>query len=359
MTNSEHSDQPQVNESVLETVRRLVALGSADSGATEAEREQALAHADRLMTKHAIDQAMLAVGQTSRREEPVSKRVALWREGEFTDEYRQLVRSLAAHHRVRCVYHGIKGSGGNYTLVGSQSDIDYFEMVWTGAYLTFVAKLDPTWNSAQTEEENVYRLKEAGIKWREIAEMGQFDWPDGGKLIRMYKRYCKAHGLDATPQTQRHGAYRASYARAFVAQIERRIDTQHVARVTQVSQTTGAELALRDRKTVVDEAMYAMFPNLRPPSEAELAEYRRKSEEVMARQLEEELARRAKLTPKQREAEDRRQQREREREDRRWEREWRAEHDDQGAIAGRRAADSVDLSGGRNAVPAAQRPALG
>lgn len=357
---TEHTDQPQVPESVLETVRRLVALGQQDSGATEAEREAALARADKLMTKHAIDQALLAASEfLPSREEPEARTMYLWQEGEFTEQYRQLVRDLTAHHRCRAVWHGVTSQGGKYTVIGFPSDIAYFEMVWTGAYLTFVARMDPRWNKAQTEEENVYRLKEAGVRWQDIAEMGGFDWPDGGKIIRIYKRYCREHGLTATNHTQRNAAYRLSYARAFVNRINERIESQVTARHEQVKQTAGAELALRDRADVVNEAMYQRFPNLRPATAAEMEQYRQQSRERMAAELAAEEARRAKLTPKQREAEDRRNERERNRQYRQWDREWAREHDSAGAQAGRSAADTVDLSGGRNAVSNPARPALG
>lgn len=351
------SNQP--DEKVLETVRRLVALAN-DEGTTQGERDAAFARADALMTKHAIDEAMVRAARSrEEREEPAVKaRQRLWDAGtEFDDQWRALVRDLARHNRVRAVYHSLRP--GTYTLVGFPDDLSYFEIIWTGAYLTFVAKMNPVWDPKQTEQENVYRLKEAGIKWRQIAEMGEFQWPDGGLLIRMYKRQCRALGVEATPQTQRHAAYRASYAAAFVRQISYRIELQNRIREGQVSATPGAELALRDRSEDVAEKVYQLFPDLRPLSAEERAKLAEENAKLVREMDEKEAARRAALTPKEREREDR----ERAKADRRYDREWsrnqHARHDDQGAAAGRAAADTVDLSGGRNAVSRPARPELG
>lgn len=349
----------QPDEKVLETVRRLVALAN-DEGTTQAERDAAFARADRLMTQHAISEAMVraARGREEREEPAVRAEVRLYDAGtEFDEQWHALVRGLARHNRVRAVSHSLRP--GTYTLVGFPDDLSYFEIIWTGAYLTFVAKMTPVWSATETEHENVYRLKEAGVKWRDIATMGQFDWPDGGLLIRMYKRHCKVLGVEPTPQTQRHAAYRASYATAFVKQIQYRILLQTKVREGQVSATPGAEVALRDRSADVAEKMYELFPELRPMSEVEYAKLATEQAALIARWDAEEAARRAALTQAQRDAEDRKKAREEARSDRDWERNQRARHDSQGAQAGRAAADQVDLSGGRNAVSPTRRPALG
>jgi hypothetical protein len=349
----------QPDEKVLETVRRLVALAN-DEGTTQAERDAAFARADRLMTQHAISEAMVraARGREEREQPSVKAAYRLWDAGtEFDTQWSTLVSSLARHNRVRALHHSMRP--GTYTLVGFPDDISYFEIIWTGAYLTFAAKMTPVWNASETEQENVYRLKEAGVKWRKIAEMGEFQWPDGGLLIRMYKRQCKALGVPATPQTQRHAAYRNSYAEAFVSQISYRIRLQTEVRAGQVKDTPGAELALRDRSADVAEKVYELFPELRPPSAEEYAKLVAETEALSARILAREEARRAALTQKERDAEDRQAAKANARYDRDWERNQRARHDSQGARAGRAAADQVDLSGGRNSVGATRHPELG
>lgn len=344
------------HESILEKVRALIAL-SENHGATEEERDSALAMADKLMTKHAIERAMLEASAPEQRTTPTSKRVNLFTfNAEFHDSLTSLVRHLASHYRVRPVRH--VRPAGDYTLVGYSEDLEYFEIVWTSVYLAFVARMVPSWSATDTEDANVYRLKEAGIKWERIATLGGFPWPDGGKLKRAYRREAARLGVEAKPHTQRHNAYRRSYAEAFVARISARTYRQQETRNQDVSATPGAAVALRDRSAFVDDLLYQLFPEFAPATPAEMQALRRKAEAERA----EELARLEAMTPKQRKdwehaqaAQEARWNREYQREQQRRE----AMYDSTGADAGRKAADQVDLSGGRNNVTQKSHDAIG
>jgi hypothetical protein len=118
------------------------------------------------------------------------------------------------------------------------------------------------------------------------------------------------------------------------------------------SESSGAELVMVSRKDRIDEEFYALFPNLRPKSREE------REAEARAR-IDAENERRARLTPKEREAEDRQAAKDRER----WSREGklreRRSYDASGAKAGRRAGEAVDLSAGRNHVKETAKNQIG
>jgi hypothetical protein len=330
-------------ESQLDKVRKLIAL--ANGASTDDERELALSKADAIMTKYAIDAAMLAVAKPAERVAPTSRRVKLyaWSE-EFNKQFIRLVRSLEDHYRIRAVRH--IDVVGEYTLIGYGADLDYFELVWTQVYLSFIARMEPSWDSNATEDSNVYRLKTAGIKWERIATLGGFDWPDGGRLKRAYRRECARLGEQPIPHTQRHAAYRLSYAAGFVARIVERTYRQEETRNATVSATPGAEVALRDRAAYVDDLLYQLFPALRPMTKEELERYN-------AAQAQRSAALQAKLdamTPDERAKYEARQARE----EAQWAKQYYKDQaaqarlrDYAGEAAGRTAADSVDLAVGK------------
>ena len=101
-------------------------------------------------------------------------------------------------------------------------------MLWPIVYRELAGNLFPKWSSSRTFEENVYVHVKGGYKWRVIADVAnqhgcEVPWPDGGRLKRAYHKECKARGEEPTAHTQRHGAFRASYATAFQSEISRRL----------------------------------------------------------------------------------------------------------------------------------------
>jgi hypothetical protein len=332
------------NENVLAKVRKLIAL-AADAGATDQERELALARADQMMTRHDIDEAMLAARAPFQAGAPEHKRARLYEfNNEFHQQFVNLVYSLAVHHRIRAIRH--IDVLGEYTIVGYPADLEYFELTWTQVYLAFIARMEPKWRPAESEDSNIYRLKSAGIKWERIATLGGLDWPDGGRLKRAYRRECARLGETPVAHTQRHKAYRLSYAEGFIARIAERTARQTEARNETVSSTPGAEVALRDRAAYVDDLVYKLFPSLRPATAEELARYRAQQ----AKEAAELHAMLEAMTPAEREAFEAKARAA----DARWTRHWRREEqkrasmvDYAGTVAGRTAADSVDLSVGK------------
>lgn len=368
-------------EKILEQIQHLIAKIE-DSGVTEEEREMCRQRADALMFRYAIDEATLAKARGAGvREKPSSSKVVvskMW--DKHRDDLWMILNALCDANRCRVMQirdreeRTIVGH-----IVGFDADVRFVEMMYVSIHLTFASKIDPKWDSAKTEGQNVRTLKEAGWKWVDIARAGEFDWPDNGLLIRIYKRQCKEDGV-ATIATQRFSAYRESFAKAFFGHLRSRIwaiERTHKAQVEEYEAETGATgtaLVLADRTQEVDEAFYERFPVMRPMTEEERAERRaqwkaeEEAEQRAALTEREEMLRA--MTPKQRERFLAKEEREAAEAEAKEEREYlkrlrqqRREdergYDASGRAAGRAAASAVDLTGGRSGVSGSSSKALG
>lgn len=295
--------------------------------------DAALARADAMMTKYAIDRAMLDLAKPANtREVPTSVDIDFPDSEHWGDELSLVLGTLASGARLRVTLRPWRRQA---ILVGFPADIEYVQMLWTGIYLAFVSKIDPGWDADRPADENIKILKESGRSWGWIAEQANehgFECtPNDGRLKAAYRRQCRAEGVEPTAHTQRHAAYRASFVQSFCSTVRSRLYRQN--RVSEdIVQSSGNALVLADRFGDVEAKFYEMFPNLRPTSQEDLDKWR-----------EEEEARRAKLTEKQREAEDRRNARADARAQARWEREHAKLQDRAGSKAGRAAGESVDL----------------
>lgn len=155
---------------MLEKIRALLAKAEATQFADEAETFRA--GAERLMLKYRIDVSQL--GSEHEDNVPVGEdRDFAWywnREGhrdETTSYLWMVMNSLARHCRVKVV---TWRAGQRIPLVGLPSDIEYFDMLFTAAYLEFSKGLEPTPDPNKPMIENIVALKEAGQQWLRIAE---------------------------------------------------------------------------------------------------------------------------------------------------------------------------------------------
>lgn len=336
-------------ERILDQVRHC--LDKANHPNTpEAEREMCLKRADTLMSRHAIDQAMLDLTRNaSDRRKPTSREFQAWEGWQWRGQFETILTQIAKTAGVRCVI----GLQGKTTLVGYTEDVEYVEMLWTTIYFQFIARIDPKWDNSLSFEHNVYNFKESGTKWPEIRDIARannnwVDWPDGGRLKRAYQRHCRIIGEEPRNHTQRHQAYKQSYADGFETRICARLEAMRRSREEDVAGTTGASLVLVGAKEQVDEMFFLLFPERHPAAirerNAKAMEEYRKTQEEEKREREEMLAA---MTPRAREEflakEARKRQREAKANERYWAERENSTYDSSGSRAGARAAEQVDL----------------
>lgn len=272
-------------EDILRKVRALMERANHASTPDE-EKDTARKMADELMLKYAIEQAVLdesRPAESRAKPELVYFDICeagnpLWRQ--LTD----IAGLLASHCRCRDVYRGLQADGRygvQIGLIGYSADLRYFEMLFTSLILQLGANLEPKPNPSKTLAENVYLMHEAGVKWRRIAvllnrthdEMETvadvngacarwrkevrpskdqpqllIPWPDGHRLINLYRKHCKEIGEEPRAITS-PVAYQRNFAESFFFGISDRL-----WEMNQRNQSVGTALALR---TEAVNEMYA------------------------------------------------------------------------------------------------------
>jgi hypothetical protein len=318
-----------VEEKILDRVRKLLDRAN-HPNTPDPERELCIQRADRYMLQYAIDQALLDATKKDDRRLPITRRFHAYDGREWKYKFGTILHAMEETYRCRVAIH----ADGDVTVVGMPEDVDYMELIWTNVYLTFISRLYPRWDDNLSFDHNVYNYKRAGFRWAQIYRIATEhhhylkDEKDGA-MIRGYKRHAAMVGDTSQIKTQRHEAFRESFAEGFVRSLCARLETVR----TETSETatgSGAELALVSVKDRVEEAFYEVFPNLAPMIEEERE---RLLQEIRERE--------------QREAE---QERERRREAKANERYWRdldrdqaRRYDPEGISVGRAAGKEVNL----------------
>lgn len=261
------------NEVLDKKMRQIEALlTKADHPNTPpAEADAARAMADRLMNKYRVEEEDLRARGALNAETitPGSKVVIVCpAESPYYNTYWTLMCYVAQHCGVRLVSKwGVDPESGVFvlgaTLVGFEMDIRFAEMLYQSARLTFADRMEPKVDTRLSDEDNVYRLRSAGIERIKIAKMmGYGDTTSAtAKVTNMYKRACKARGEDPalTGRGTSVTAFRESYTNGFCSELWSRL---HRAR--NAASTDGTALVLHNRKDAVDEAFYSLFPSQRP-----------------------------------------------------------------------------------------------
>ena len=173
----------------------------------------------------------------------------------------QIAQACAQHAEVRLL---TKWSGMTLrgTAVGYPGDLRYFEFLWTNAHLMFATKITPVWDMNRTDEENVFLMRQAGIKRREIAEAAGWDGDNAAvrsKIQRMYVKAAKTKDVEAVASGLGFDSrnYREAYAESFVTTLRIEMRRSREADHTMVP-------AIFNRAEKVQEAFYMHCPEARP-----------------------------------------------------------------------------------------------
>lgn len=382
---------------VMTTLANLLARAE-HPNTPPAERELCFDRANKLMVRHAIDEAELRARQTTaERRAPVQ---VSWKwldhAGRWSSDLRTLVAEIARTFRCRAVFPSEMDPEergemkyGECILVGFADDVEWTRMLYMSSYYAFLRALFPRWDAAESYDANVYAFKKAGFSWADInreaiaagavdgqgryAESGydsEGNWHYAGDpngkyhtLRNAYKREANRRGDTETVLTQRFDAYRSSLAESFFLRLNTRLE--RLRRQAEEEAGPSNLPALRDIAKDVDDTVFATWPSLHPDA---VTERQRKAiarrRELMAEQAREREEMLAAMTPAKRarflEAEARKERREAESNARYWERVARRyAPDSQGERVGRAAADSVDLTRKSGGVHADVHGAVG
>lgn len=193
---------------VIDRVRKL--LAKSERAGTPEESEIYMEKATSLIAKHGIDEALLAA--SGERLDEVESR-----EYTFTGSY-QIQQAVLLHRiasALRCQsvrYQGQRGGGGGAVVVGFASDLERVDLLYSSLNLQMLSQVK-----------------------------------------------------DVTPDywsNESTRGFRVSWAQGFSARVMTRLEEAEKKAVNE-TESTGAELVLRDRSAEVDSRYQSMFPNVK------------------------------------------------------------------------------------------------
>lgn len=247
-------------DQVLSKVQKLIERGQ-HAGTPEHEARMCLEQADALMLKYAIDQATLRMTSAeATRVKPDTLVFSLGVSGSgdidgyvasiasrLGEHCRVIVRNWSSWDRESRTY--------NSTAYGYNSDLRYFQLMWTGIMLHMTGILRPQVNPALSLEDNCYLLHEAGFNWLEIAE--KYGWRKVSDLLMSQQDdildacpgvkipYIHRETREVAPSTKVGSHYKRAYYRAVAARGE-----------------TPTIIAAKGSKTYRDSAAWGYYSRL-------------------------------------------------------------------------------------------------
>lgn len=271
---------------VLRKVRALVERAEhPETPADEAASARSMA--DKLMEKYAI-QEWQAMQNAPKSFKPTRIKVDIGKhDSEFLTETATLCNVIASFCNCSSVW--MQGSGWGqreeYCYVyGYESDLRYFELLFTTLYLHMSGAIFPKPDLTKTIGENAYDLRNAGLNWIEIAKA--YGWrevprKDGepknvyvndndpttmrlgwsqavGQFERAYRKMVKARG-ESIVRIPPNGArtYRVNAAQGYLTRISQRL------RMVKDQRGTGTEIMLRDKSQNIAELIMEEHPSMR------------------------------------------------------------------------------------------------
>lgn len=296
---------------MLERVRALLAKAASTNFPEEADAFRA--KADELMTAYAIEQWQVDALQDGQGKRPMPERrdvdFSWYSSTPFNDQLWWIYNELVTHCRCKAVTGKIfrTADGRKIPVIGLPSDLDYLDLLFTHIMFDFMRKVDPKPDPEKLSyEENLAMLKEAGLGWPEITrlmvEAGMLEYvtttrtahrynpntreseayeititrpwmerKNYAKPAHDYRRWCKREGV---PQSYTdHRTYRRNFADGYYEALTRRLrrmrreqedayDASHEA--------NAMALVVRDIRQIIDEVMWAEFPDMAPhPADCE------------------------------------------------------------------------------------------
>lgn len=256
-------------DKVLGKIRKL--LERADHPNTpEGEAASCRTTAERLMRDYRVsEEAALAVDPATLSPELVTMVVAS-KVSPFWRYHSRLAYYVAQHTEVKMTQTWVWNEETDSSqilakVVGYPSDLKLMELMFTSARLVFSQRLEPSVDANLSEEENVYRLRSAGIERHRVATLiwgvPPNNGPASGKVAKIYKAECERRGETPALDGRQVNAktYRETYAEAFTEEIWSRL-----ARAREGADSATGSITLHGRKERVEAEFYRLFPELRP-----------------------------------------------------------------------------------------------
>ncbi len=244
------------------TIRGLIANAD-DERLSDEARATYRAKAEELMITYRVDQeAKIAEGAG---DVPILSDIVVsvaGQGGRLVGYYTDAWAAIARHCGVRYVMDW--NAGYTAHVVGYAGDVQYADFLWTSTLLMFSTRINPRWDAALTMEENVYRLRAAGKRRKDVANAAGLDGDNPAhrsRVQRIYVAECKRRNETPLASGLGHQAdvFQDAYAEEFVTTLRRRLREARDA-----ADSVRGGLVLHGRADRVNEAFYGRYPHMRP-----------------------------------------------------------------------------------------------
>lgn len=267
----------QTEDRMLTRIQKLI--DKAYGNTTEEEKKSLLAKADELMVKFSIEQFQLQdpnrpnTAPNVKGSQPELRHINFTFREEGDDPLDWDVKSA-----MKTMFHGVcehlfvrigSINSEQAHCVGYPADLDFLEMYFLGLKMHIVANLSPSVDPEITWQENLHPLKMSGRTWEAIHYKlmnGHPDYPYKDQQwerkigVRFTAEYKKQEGnRRVTPTNMR--VWRTDFISGYVRRLQQRLIE---SRRETIRQNENLPALIADKKSVVDEALWAQFPDLRP-----------------------------------------------------------------------------------------------
>jgi hypothetical protein len=268
---------------LIQKAEGLEALGDPNS---MNEANACRAAADKMMQKYAVEewQTMRAAPAMAK---PTRIKIDIGEEdNEFLGEMASLVNIVSKFCKCSSIW--MSGTASKkyqrqeYCYVyGYESDLRYFELMFTNLFLHFGGAIFPKPDPAKSLEENCYELHNAGLNWVDVAKV--YGWyitaprsneppvmyvnPETGERRTFAKSagvYKKAYEREIAKRGEPFLRIAANGSKTFRLNAARGYLNRIRDRLNEIAgqRGTGAELVLADKGKNIDEAMINDFPGM-------------------------------------------------------------------------------------------------
>lgn len=263
-------------EQILRRVQAM--LNQADhEGTSKTEAASFRAKAEELMAQYRIEESEAVDRGEAPSLVPVHRTMDVCAyHSPYQWNYRQLASYVAHHCGVKAFFSYQRDDRGALTrvleMVGYESDTMFAEMLYASIRLAFAANLEPQYNAAESDSDNVYRMRNAGMTRDEIAAaIGWLTGTNGqpkltpsaaaDKASKLYGTACREKGSEPKllGRSTNMKIYKEQYAEHFVTELYWRLmDSRNGVDVER------GGLVLANRAGKVEEAFYERYPEFRP-----------------------------------------------------------------------------------------------
>lgn len=304
---AKHDSEKKAN--ILAKVRALMEKAS-HPDTPPGEVESCHTQADKLMTRYALDAWMLKSGEDESAKMPELRwfDFTWWQKSQFKEQLFRMFSVVATHCRCKAVTLKLKSEytdefqGYRCPVVGLPSDLEWFDLLFTSIMIFMIERVDPQANTGLSVNENMARMREAGLPWGEalnrlvrggvlpsIASEGyggygeEPRWDDQYrhdgrgrdklffskavymKAITDYRNWCAKTGHEQSKVSQ--VTFRRHFANGFAAEVSDRLyrmNQNSVESYDSDHEAGSMAVAVRDIAKIVQETVYQLFPDLRP-----------------------------------------------------------------------------------------------